>query len=392
MPTSTQFNVISLGNFGVDLDPIENDQSRPNPLNPSFGIDDTENEGALVGQTFGSATDPLSNNVQEWISSNPIRNGGASGYNSNDTLQGFRPDGPFSPNGDQAFVIRDQFGRQTTEVFDSFVVARGTVTYTDGTTASTGPFDRWTIVQSQDGDLFLVPTNWTTPNAIALLSAKPVQSIQITDVGGIYGAMSGMGQTGAFVPCFVRGTHIETSVGPVVVEDLEVGDLVRTADHGLQPIRWIGSSMCRAVGRLAPIVISEGALGNQHELRVSPQHRMMLSGWRAELLFGEAEVLASAKSLVNDSSIRQIESGELVEYFHILFDTHEVIFSEGAPSESFHPGEEGWHALDPEMRAEIEALFPELVDGQFQNYGEAARKSLRSFEGALWWHPTSQRV
>ena len=153
-------------------------------------------------------------------------------------------------------------------------------------------------------------------------------------------------------------------------------------DRGYQPIRWIGSSKRPATGNLAPILIRKGALGNDRDLRVSPQHRMLLQGWQAEMLFGEEEVLATAKSLVNDRSILRDEGGE-VEYFHILFDTHEIIYAEGAPSESFHPGEQGWKALDQATRDEILTLFPELSDGRFEDYGASARASLKHSEGQL---------
>ena len=136
------------------------------------------------------------------------------------------------------------------------------------------------------------------------------------------------------------------------------------------------------MGDLAPILIRKGALGNDRDLRVSPQHRMLLQGWQAEMLFGEEEVLATAKSLVNDHSILRDEGGE-VEYFHILFDTHEIIYAEGAPSESFHPGEQGWKALDQATRNEILTLFPELADGRFEDYGASARASLKLNEGQL---------
>ena len=186
----------------------------------------------------------------------------------------------------------------------------------------------------------------------------------------------------ALAVCFTRGTLIKTQAGDITVEELSAGDMVLTMDHGYQPIRWLGSTERSATGSLAPILIRKGALGNDRDLRVSPQHRMLLQGWQAELLFGEAEVLATAKSLVNDNSIIRVEGGE-VEYFHILFDTHEIIYAEGTPSESFHPGEQGWKALDEPTRNEIVELFPELSDGDFSSYGPAARVSLKHKEGQL---------
>jgi len=184
------------------------------------------------------------------------------------------------------------------------------------------------------------------------------------------------------VVCFTAGTRIMTVSGERPIETLEPGDLVLTMDHGYQPIRWIGSTTVEAKGNLAPIVIEEGVLGNSRTLRVSPQHRMLLSGWQAELLYDTAEVLAPAKALINDQSIRR-EEGGTVEYFHMLFDVHEIVYAEGAPSESFHPGEQGWGALAEEARAEILQLFPMLEDGDFMAYGPSVRRSLKANEAKL---------
>ena len=178
---------------------------------------------------------------------------------------------------------------------------------------------------------------------------------------------------------------IKTQIGERPIEELAAGDIVVTMDHGPQPIRWIGSSKRPAIGKFAPILIRKGALGNTRDLRVSPQHRMLLSGWHAEVLFGEREVLATAKSLVNDHSILSEEGGE-VEYFHMLFDTHEIVYAEGAPSESFHPGPEGWKALDEPTRNEILELFPQLANGNFDSYGPSARASLKYKEESLLSH------
>ena len=182
--------------------------------------------------------------------------------------------------------------------------------------------------------------------------------------------------------CFAKGTLIETTSGEKAVEALSAGDLVRTLDHGDQPIRWIGSVRRPALGKLAPIKICKGALGNRRDLMVSPQHRMLLTGWRAELFFGECEVLATAKSLINDRDIVRVEGG-FVEYFHILFDTHEIIFAEGAPSESFHPGAMGAQALSQDGYDEILTLFPHLGTQGFASYGVSARISLKFKEAAL---------
>ncbi|MEM7243123.1 MAG: type I secretion protein, partial [Pseudomonadota bacterium] len=63
---------------------------------------------------------------------------------------------------------------------------------------------------------------------------------------------------------------------------------------------------------------------------------------------------------------------------------HEVIFAEGAPSESFHPAEMGWTAMDEATREEILELFPELEPGTFAGYGDLARPTLKHYQGAIY--------
>lgn len=161
--------------------------------------------------------------------------------------------------------------------------------------------------------------------------------------------------------CFVRGTRILTPKGEVPVQRLEVGDLVETRDHGPQVIRWIGATRALAKGTLAPIRFAPGTIGNHAPLLVSPQHRMLVTGWQAELLMGEPECLVPALGLVNDRSVRPVADGRAVEYWHILFDAHEVIFANGAPAESLLLGDIALATLSQAYRDEITRLFPRLA-------------------------------
>jgi Hint domain len=166
--------------------------------------------------------------------------------------------------------------------------------------------------------------------------------------------------------CFTHGTLIDTPLGPRLIEELEPGDLVTTLGNGSQPLRWVGTRLVTQAEMLArpdlrPVRFEVGTLGNSRPLLVSPQHRMLLSDWRAEVYFGEDNVLVAAKALVNGTTIRQVVPDDGVVYCHLLFDRHEVIIAEGALSESFHPGEIGLGALDEAQRREIEALFPTLM-------------------------------
>lgn len=194
-----------------------------------------------------------------------------------------------------------------------------------------------------------------------------------TDVGFV---------TVSTVPCFVAGTLIDTPLGPRAIESLRVGDLVSTLDSGPQPIRWIGARHVSAEGRFAPIRIRKGRFGATRDLLVSPQHRVLVRDPLAALFFGEAEVLVAAKDLVDGTQVT-IEEGGQVTYLHVLFDSHQVIYSEGLATESFLPGPHVMGGLEAAVQAEICALFPELDPHTGAGYGPAARHMLRSYEARL---------
>lgn len=184
------------------------------------------------------------------------------------------------------------------------------------------------------------------------------------------------------IPCFVAGTLIRTPRGEVPVESLRPGDMVQTQDDGAKPIRWSGQRTVEARGDFAPICIRQGTFGATRDVMLSPQHRVLVRDSLADLLFGSAEVLVAAKNLVNGDTVQIVEAAE-VTYVHLLFDRHQVVFSEGIASESFLPGPQTSNLFEAEVQAEICAIFPELDPATGAGYGPAARRTLRSYEAQL---------
>lgn len=193
------------------------------------------------------------------------------------------------------------------------------------------------------------------------------------------------------VPCFAPGTLIDTDRGPVAVEDLAVGDRVLTRDHGFQPLAWTGRKALSAAAlsvwpELAPVRIAAGALGAgvpARDLLVSPGHRMLVAGARAEVLFGEREVLVAAADLVGLPGIARDAAAAGVEYLHVMCAGHEVIRAEGAWTESFQPSAPVLDGLAAATRAELLRLFPELTTAAGQRRFAAARPVLSPAEARL---------
>ena len=190
-------------------------------------------------------------------------------------------------------------------------------------------------------------------------------------------------------PCFVAGTLIDTPYGARRIEDLKSGDMVLTRDNGPQQLRWVGAKHVSAARdenyeKLRPIRILKDSFGPgvpARDLLVSPMHRMLVRDPLAALLFGQEEILCSAKLLINGRNIYRDNTSETT-YFHMLFDDHQVVSSNNCPSESFYPGQIGLSAFEAESREEVFSLFPELRSMP-ETYGKTARYTLRGYEAKL---------
>jgi len=174
------------------------------------------------------------------------------------------------------------------------------------------------------------------------------------------------------------------------VETLRIGDRVLTRDHGYQTLRWVGrrdlaATALAAQPRLRPILIRRGALGRglpERDMRLSPQHRILLTGARAELLSGEPEVLSPALYFLGRSGIAQDRAAGGTSYLHLLFDRHEIILSDGVWTESFQPAQPTLGAIGSAQRREILDLFPALSSPAPGLY-PAARSTLKRHEARL---------
>ncbi|GLS87802.1 hypothetical protein GCM10010873_27760 [Cypionkella aquatica] len=212
-------------------------------------------------------------------------------------------------------------------------------------------------------------------------------TVQFLDgTGAVTGSMN-FSNIEKVIACFTPGTMVLTDHGKIAVEDLRIGDRILTRDNSFQPIRWVGrrdlSAAELAVSpQFNPVQIAAGALGAglpERDMRVSPQHRMLISNARAELFFGEHEVLVAATNLVGTPGITRVKPGQ-VSYIHFMFDIHQVICADGAWSESFQPGAHSLAGLHAAQRDEVLALFPELTDG---GRYPAARMTLKAKEARI---------
>jgi Hint domain len=157
-------------------------------------------------------------------------------------------------------------------------------------------------------------------------------TLQFTGNPDLVFSSDGHGGTLVTVACFRRGTRITAEHGERAVESLEIGDRVMTLAGGLKRIRWVGKRHYTAEAlaerpEVRPVLVRAGALDDflpRRDLWVSPEHALYVKG-----------ALVPAGLLTNGVSILTDESVSSVSYYHLEFESHEVVFAEGAPAESF---------------------------------------------------------
>ncbi len=173
--------------------------------------------------------------------------------------------------------------------------------------------------------------------------------------------------------CFCRGTNIATQHGSVPVEALRSGDQIVRGDGTLATLKHVLSSSFSARDvakneKLRPVRISSSALGPglpERDLCVSRQHRLLVDSAIAERMFNTREVLVPAVKLLALPGVALDTSAQEVEYFHLLFDDHEIILAEGTPTESLLVGKQALSAMGQDARDELLMIFPDLANPDF---------------------------
>ena len=141
--------------------------------------------------------------------------------------------------------------------------------------------------------------------------------------------------------CFLRGTTIRTADGDKRVENLATGDLLPTVFCGMRPIQWIGRYRFKKtdptkpwVKDVLPVRVARSALGPDvphADLFLTKAHALPIG-----------DVLVPVSNLINGTTIALYEARALdeLEFFHIKFEAHDVIYAEGAPCETLRNVEE----------------------------------------------------
>ena len=236
-------------------------------------------------------------------------------------------------SGNNGFVLEGgavSLSTTATSLADNFeVVNRSTV---DLTSLPYQPGETVQLTPNNSGTVQTYSATIRSAQGATLFTFDSVQAGSSSGTPLVTVSQDAHGDTLVSMACYTPGTAILTPSGERAAGDLRIGDVVTALDGSAKPIVWIGrrSYGGRFLARqphLLPVRIQAGALGGglpRRDLLVSPCHAMFLDG-----------LLVPASSLVNGATICQDTRADRVDYVHIELAKHDVIFAEGAPSETF---------------------------------------------------------
>lgn len=144
--------------------------------------------------------------------------------------------------------------------------------------------------------------------------------------------------------CFAADTLIDAPGGARRAGSLQVGDMVTTVDAGPQPIAWVWHHRTPGIRSGAPVVIARGVLQNVRPLRLSQNHRVLLTGPQVARATGAPQVLVPAKALVGRPGVA-LAPTRAIDYVHLLLERHELVRAEGALCETLYIGEMAVQAI-----------------------------------------------
>ncbi|WP_298261096.1 Hint domain-containing protein [uncultured Litoreibacter sp.] len=130
------------------------------------------------------------------------------------------------------------------------------------------------------------------------------------------------------------GTKIATRHSWTAIEDLSVGDKVLTAERGEQEIthietRDLSLASAKAAAGQWPLLVPEGAIGNDHAMLVSPDTRLVIEDEAAGVLFGEACVTVRAENLIGYRGISRARVNGDLTHVTLRFEDAQTLVAEG---------------------------------------------------------------
>lgn len=179
-------------------------------------------------------------------------------------------------------------------------------------------------------------------------------------------------------------TAIMTESGPVPVGDLAAGTMIVTRGGQLRPLMWVGSitfvpqiAADPQAARMTRVAADSFGLERPMcDTLFGPAARHLGLAPRLALADEDGHALMPVSDAEDHCGIVPVTPMHPVRLYHVMLDRHAVIYANGMPVESFHPGLATLESMGPNMRALFMSLFPHLKSPS--QFGQVACARLSS--------------
>lgn len=183
-----------------------------------------------------------------------------------------------------------------------------------------------------------------------------------------------------------RGALVQTTNGPVAVEDLIPGTEIITSEYGPMPLQWVGSyelspreAQTLDRGTLYRVTTETFGLGKpSHDLLLAPRAHILSRHSACRTLFGVDLAFAPVRAYEDGVSVIAVKPVSPVSVYNLSFDRQATIKVNGIEIESFHPGPHTETLLDDEMLYSLLRLFPQARNLGY--FGPQLIQRLTTFE------------
>lgn len=191
---------------------------------------------------------------------------------------------------------------------------------------------------------------------------------------------------------FTHGILIQTTEGPVAVEDLQPGMYLECADGEVSQLTWKGSitlvpgapTLNDEPSRLYRVMPDAFGLGRPlQDQTFGPSARRIDRDPMVRAAMGTEKALVPLSAVVDGMSVIEVNPVSPTKVYHLTCERHATILAAGLEVETFHPGPEIALSLPEEILQLFMTLFPHMYS--IRDFGRlnAPRLSADDFHAML---------
>lgn len=168
---------------------------------------------------------------------------------------------------------------------------------------------------------------------------------------------------------FTHGILIQTTEGPIAVEDLQPGMFLETASGEASQLLWKGSitivpgapTLNEEPSKLYRVMPDAFGLGRPlQDQTFGPSARRLDRDPKVRAAMGTEQALVPLSAVADGMNVIEVTPVSPTKVYHLVCESHETIFAAGMEVETYHPGPEIMLSLPEEILQLFMNFFPHL--------------------------------